>query len=150
VEVDETGNPLPQNEQPIIYAEKQKQRKEAIKDMQDDMLAKRQEGSTGAEPAAQIEEPQINPTPLGRLEEYSEDVNTVKEQKLEQDEILANDIDAESNILLEEITSLENLALLPKEARDSLDEIGALETKVEKYETVVEAGRACVVRGKSG
>ena len=150
VEVDETGNPLPQNKQPIIYAEKQKQRKEAIKDMQDDMLAKRQEGSTGAEPAAQIEEPQINPTPLGRLEEYSEDVNTVKEQKLEQDEILANDIDAENNILLEEITSPENLALLPKEARDSLDEIGALETKVEKYETVVEAGRACVVRGKSG
>ena len=87
---------------------------------------------------------------MGRLEEYSEDVNTVKEQKLEQDEILANDIDAESNILLEEITSPENLALLPKEARDSLDEIGALETKVEKYETVVEAGRACVVRGKSG
>jgi len=109
-----------------------------------------QDVSSLAEPAAQIEEPQINPTPLGRLEEYSEDVNTVKEQKLEQDEILANDIDAESNILLEEITSLENLALLPKEARDSLDEIGALETKVEKYETVVEAGRACVVRGKSG
>jgi len=109
-----------------------------------------QDVSAVAEPAAQIEEPQINPTPLGRLEEYSEDVNTVKEQKLEQDEILANDIDAESNILLEEITSPENLALLPKEARDSLDEIGALETKVEKYETVVEAGRACVVRGKSG
>lgn len=150
VEVDETGEPLPQNQQPVIYAEKQKQKKEAIKDMQDDMLAKRQQGSTGADPAAQVEEPEIKPTPLGRLEEYSEDVNTIKAQKLEQEEIMANEIDAENNILLEELTSPENLALLPKEARDSLDEIGALETKVEKYETVVEAGRACVIRGKSG
>jgi hypothetical protein len=123
---------------------------EAIETIKQRLDEQRKEASTGGDPAAQVEEPEIKPTPLGRLEEYSEDVNTLKAQKLEQDEIMANEIDAENNILLEELTSPENLALLPKDARDSLNEIGALETKVEKYETVVEAGRACVIRGKSG
>ena len=123
---------------------------EAIETIKQRLDEQRREASTGGDPAAQVEEPEIKPTPLGRLEEYSEDVNTLKAQKLEQDEIMANEIDAENNILLEELTSPENLALLPKDARDSLNEIGALETKVEKYETVVEAGRACVIRGKSG
>jgi hypothetical protein len=123
---------------------------EAIETIKQRLDEQRREASTGGDPAAQVEEPEIKPTPLGRLEEYSEDVNTLKAQKLEQDEIMANEIDAENNILLEELTSPENLALLPKDARDSLNEIGALETKVEKYETVVEAGRACVIRGRSG
>ena len=150
VEVDETGTALPQTDQPVIYAEKQKQKKQAIEDIQNDMLAKRQQAPQEEVPSAETQGQVPQPTPLGRLSEYADDVNELNAQKLDQEDIMANEVDAENNILLEELTSPENLALLPKEARDSLDEIGALETKVEKYETVVEAGRACVVRSKSG
>jgi hypothetical protein len=130
---------------------------EAIDTIKQRLSEQREEGLVGGDPAAQAEMPSAEtqgqipqPTPLGRLSEYADDVNELNAQKLDQEDIMANEVDAENNILLEELTSPENLALLPKEARDSLDEIGALETKVEKYETVVEAGRACVVRSKSG
>ena len=100
--------------------------------------------------APEVQEPVPEPSNLGNLSEYSNDLKELNAQELEQAEFVANDIDAENNILLEEVRSPENLALLPKDARDDLDEIINLEAKIEKYETLVEAGRACVVRSKSG
>jgi len=100
--------------------------------------------------APEVQEPVPEPSNLGNLSEYSNDLKELNAQELEQAEFVANDIDAESNILLEEVRGPENLALLPKDARNDLDEIINLEAKIEKYETLVEAGRACIVRSKSG
>lgn len=96
----------------------------------------------------QVEQQQIQPTPLGRLSEYADDVDEINAQRLEQEELDINEIEAENQLMLEGLTTPENLAALPQDAKDSLD-FADIDTKVTKYEEVVEAGRVCVVGSKS-
>jgi len=96
----------------------------------------------------QVEQQQIQPTPLGRLSEYADDVDEINAQRLEQEELNANEIEAENQLMLEGLTTPENLAALPQDAKDSLD-FADIDTKITKYEEVVEAGRVCVVGSKS-
>lgn len=96
----------------------------------------------------QVEQQQIQPTPLGRLSEYADDVDEINAQRLEQEELDINEIEAENQLMLEGLTAPENLAALPQDAKDSLD-FADIDTKVTKYEEVVEAGRVCVVGSKS-
>jgi hypothetical protein len=150
VEVDRKGDALPQVDQPRIYAEKQKQKKQAIQDIQNDMLEKRQTVTQqqADAPVTEAQEVQPEPSNLGRLAEYSDDVDEIKSQSLKQDEFDANAIEQENQVLLSEITTEENLAMLPAEARQSLEEITDLEASAENIENYVEAGRACIVRSQ--
>ncbi|QDP62517.1 MAG: hypothetical protein Unbinned5079contig1000_44 [Prokaryotic dsDNA virus sp.] len=150
VEVDRKGDALPQVDQPRIYAEKQKQRKQAIQDIQNNMLEKRQTVTQqqADAPVTEAQEVQPEPSNLGRLAEYSDDVDEIKSQSLKQDEFDANAIEQENQVLLSEVTTEENLAMLPAEARQSLEEITDLEASAENIENYVEAGRACIVRSQ--
>jgi len=150
VEVDRKGYALPQVDQPRIYAEKQKQKKQAIQDIQNDMLEKRQTVTQqqADAPVTEAQEVQPEPSNLGRLAEYSDDVDEIKSQSLKQDEFDANAIEQENQVLLSEVTTEENLAMLPAEARQSLEEITDLEASAENIENYVEAGRACIVRSQ--
>ena len=96
----------------------------------------------------QVEQQQIQPTPLGRLSEYADDVDEINAQRLEQEELDINEIEAENQLMLEGLTTPENLAALPQDAKDSLN-FADIDTKLTKYEEVVEAGRVCVVGSKS-
>tara|TARA_R110000787_G_scaffold87295_2_gene186050 strand:+ start:9825 stop:11522 length:1698 start_codon:yes stop_codon:yes gene_type:complete len=99
-------------------------------------------------PVTEAQEVQPEPSNLGRLAEYSDDVDEIKSQSLKQDEFDANAIEQENQVLLSEVTTEENLAMLPAEARQSLEEITDLEASAENIENYVEAGRACIVRSQ--
>ena len=82
---------------------------------------------------------------LGRLGEFREEVQEIKKESIELDEPDPVEIEAENQVLLEDLASDDVQAILPTDIKKSLSDVEQLETKADKYEEVSRAGANCLI-----
>lgn len=82
---------------------------------------------------------------LGRLGEFREEVQEIKKESIELDEPDPVEIEAENQVLLEDLASDDVQAILPADIKKSLSDVEQLEAKADKYEEVSRAGANCLI-----
>ena len=82
---------------------------------------------------------------LGRLGEFREEVQEIKKESIELDEPDPVELEAENQVLLEDLASDDVQAILPANIKKSLSDVEQLETKADKYEEVSRAGANCLI-----
>ena len=82
---------------------------------------------------------------LGRLGEFREEVQEIKKESIELDEPDPVELEAENQVLLEDLASDDVQAILPADIKKSLSDVEQLETKADKYEEVSRAGANCLI-----
>ena len=82
---------------------------------------------------------------LGRLGEHREAVQEIKQETTELDEPDPAEIEAENEILMEDLASDDVQAILPADIKRSLAEVDELQTKADGYEEVSRAGANCLI-----
>jgi len=82
---------------------------------------------------------------LGRLGEFREEVQEIKKESIELDEPDPVEIEAENQVLLEDLASDDVQAILPSDIKKSLSDVEQLEAKADKYEEVSRAGANCLI-----
>ena len=82
---------------------------------------------------------------LGRLGEFREEVQEIKKESIELDEPDPVEIEAENQVLLEDLASDDVQAILPADIKKALSDVEQLETKADKYEEVSRAGANCLI-----
>jgi len=82
---------------------------------------------------------------LGRLGEFREEVQEIKKESIELDEPDPVELEAENQVLLEDLASDDVQAILPADIKKSLSDVEELEAKADKYEEVSRAGANCLI-----
>ena len=82
---------------------------------------------------------------LGRLGEFREEVQEIKKESIELDEPDPVELEAENQVLLEDLASDDVQAILPADIKKSLSDVEQLEAKADKYEEVSRAGANCLI-----
>lgn len=82
---------------------------------------------------------------LGRLGEFREEVQEIKKESIELDEPDPVELEAENQVLLEDLASDDVQAILPSDIKKSLSDVEQLEAKADKYEEVSRAGANCLI-----
>ena len=82
---------------------------------------------------------------LGRLGEFREEVQEIKKESIDLDEPDPVELEAENQVLLEDLASDDVQAILPADIKKSLSDVEQLETKADKYEEVSRAGANCLI-----
>ena len=82
---------------------------------------------------------------LGRLGEFREEVQEIKKESIELDEPDPVELEAENQVLLEDLASDDVQAILPADIKKSLSDAEQLEAKADKYEEVSRAGANCLI-----
>lgn len=85
---------------------------------------------------------------LGAMGEFRDAADELVAEPTEQADLDPDAIEQENQLMLEELNTDDIQDLLPDDAKAELRELESIDTKAEKYEALVEAGRACVIRSK--
>jgi hypothetical protein len=85
---------------------------------------------------------------LGRLGEYKEAVQEIEADRPEIDEIDPAEIQAENDLLEEDLNTAENQAILPSDIKQSIAATEELDAKADAYEGLSRAGANCLIGTK--
>jgi len=85
---------------------------------------------------------------LGRLGEYREAVQEIEADRPEIDEIDPAEIQAENDLLEEDLNTAENQAILPSDIKQSIAATEELDAKADAYEGLSRAGANCLIGTK--
>jgi len=72
-------------------------------------------------------------------------VQEIKKESIELDEPDPVELEAENQVLLEDLASDDVQAILPSDIKKSLSDVEQLEAKADKYEEVSRAGANCLI-----
>lgn len=83
---------------------------------------------------------------LGRLAEHKDAVKEMESDKPVMDEIDPAEIEAENELLAEDLNTPETQAILPNDIKQSIAATEELDTKAEAYENLSRKGASCLIR----